>query len=269
MLLLCVVFKRCTRFSLGLERSASASEAVDVIAQLNEKYGADYEGADSPKRSLLICDPKEIWVLDIAGKFWAAEKISSGFRKIPSGLGVTTKIDKSYEGLSAKAQDLSLWDGSGEFNFRDAFSGPVEDTQWPGSEPSAPYTLENMFSVLREHSSARVKSSQVSVLSTDKLCCHWFTATNNPKESVFKPFVFTENVRISPLTIYAADKDQDETLLVKYHSGRDWAKAGDLLKSLEETCVQEVKEALASGPNPTELEELMKDCVEAEVKFYR
>lgn len=125
--------------------------------------------------------------------------------------------------------------------------------------------------MLREHcpSSGEAKSSQVSVLSKDKLSCHWFTATNNTKESVFKPFVFTENVRISPLTIFAEDKDPEVTLLVKYHSGRDWAKAGELLKSLEQTCVAEVKEALASGPDPTELEDLMKDCVEAEVKFYR
>lgn len=62
--------------SLGLERSGSAAEAVDVLAQLNEKYGADYDGPESPKISLLICDPSEAWILDFAGKHWAAEKIS-------------------------------------------------------------------------------------------------------------------------------------------------------------------------------------------------
>lgn len=131
--------------------------------------------------------------------------------------------------------------------------------------------MEDMFSLLREASSdpTAVQSSQVSVLSGDKLSCHWFTATNNVQESVFKPFVFTSNVRISPLTVYDEQKESEATLLVKYHAGRDWAKAGDLLKSLEQTCVAEVKEALASGPDPTELEDLMKDCVEAEVKFYR
>lgn len=38
---------------------------------------------------------------------------------------------------------------------------------------------------------------QVSLLSSNKPCCHWFTATPNPLLSVFKPFVFTPNVRIS------------------------------------------------------------------------
>lgn len=194
-----------------------------------------------------------------------------GFRKIPSNLGVATKIDKSSEDLSAKAQDLTLWDGSGEFNFRESFSTSNDDFEWPTGDLKSgePFTLEDMFQMLREHGASSVQSSHVSVLSGDKLSCHWFTATSNTKESVFKPFVFTENVRISPLTVFAEDKDPEATLLVKYHAGRDWAKAGDLLKSLEQTCVAEVKEALGSGPDPTELEDLMKDCVEAEVKFYR
>lgn len=64
---------------LGLERASSAAEAVDVIAQLNANHGVDYEGPDSPKMSLLICDAGEAWILDVAGKFWAAEKISSKF----------------------------------------------------------------------------------------------------------------------------------------------------------------------------------------------
>lgn len=228
--------------------------------------------ADSPKMSLLICDASEAWILDIVGKMWAAEKLSSGLRKVPCGLGVATQIDKSSDGVANKAQDLNLWDGQGEFNFRSAFSdgGACDDLSWPGASEGV-FALENMFSLLRDTNccSANVTSSQVSVLSGDKLCCHWFTATNNPKESVFKPFVFTENVRISPLTVFDAEKDADQTLLAKYHSAREWAKAGDLLQSLEHTCVAEVKEVLASEPDPTELEELMKDCVEAEVKFYR
>ena len=256
---------------LGLERSGTASEAVDIIAQLNDQYGSEYDGPDSTKMSLLICDPSEAWILDIAGKFWAAEQISTGFRKVPTSFGVATKIDKSSENVATKAQDLGLWDGSGEFNFREAFGGAQGDSQWPSAELAAgsSFSLEDMFQILRDNCPDEVKSSTVSVLSGDKLSCHWFTATNNTTESVFKPFVFTEGVRISPLTIFCEEKDPEVTLLVKYHSGRDWTKAGDLLKSLEQTCVAEVKEVLASGADPTELEELMKDCVEAEVKFYR
>lgn len=243
------------------------------MTQLNDKHGLDYDGQDSPKMSLLICDATETWILDIAGKFWAAELITEEYRKVSACFGVTTKIDKSSEKLRERSQELGVWNGSGEFNFRESFhpSTTLEDSQWPKGELSSEFSLEDMFRVLRENGpdGIGIKSSQVSVLSADKLSCHWFTATNNPKESVFKPFVFTDNVRISPLTIYDETKDSDMTLLVKYHGARNWEKAGDLLKSLEQTCVAEVKEALASDPDPAELEDLMKDCVEAEVKFYR
>lgn len=189
-----------------------------------------------------------------------------------ASFGVATKIDKSSENLRERSQELGVWDGSSELNFRESYhsSTSSEDSQWQLTNAGA-FTLEDMFSVLRENcpDGSGIKASQVSVLSADKLSCHWFTATNNPKESVFKPFVFTDNVRISPLTIYDETKDSEVTLLVKYHGARNWEKAGDLLKSLEQTCVAEVKEALASDPDPAELEDLMKDCVEAEVKFYR
>jgi secernin len=96
---------------------------------------------------------------------------------------------------------------------------------------------------------------------------HWFTATPETQESVFKPFVFTPNARISSLTKAGDDK----TSLNKLHENRNWAAIGDLLQSLEKSCVDEVKTYLLdhSGVPTQELDELMKDCVEAEVKFYR
>lgn len=98
---------------------------------------------------------------------------------------------------------------------------------------------------------------------------HWFTNTPNPEQSVFKPFVFTPNVRISPLT--RAEEGGQKTTLAKLHENRDWATVGDLLQSLEKSCVEEVKTYLLdhSGVATQELDDLMKDCVEAEVKFYR
>lgn len=43
---------------------------------------------------------------------------------------------------------------------------------------------------------------------------------------------------------------------------------GELLKSLEKSCVDEIDGYVDDCPTP-ELDELLKDCVEAEVKFYR
>jgi secernin len=131
--------------------------------------------------------------------------------------------------------------------------------------------LSKLFECLRQTDDGEgVKTSQVSILPSSGLCNHWFTATPQPAESVFKPFVFTPNARISPLT--KAANVGEQTVLTKLHAARNWAGVGDLLKSLESSCVDEVKTYLLdhSDAAPTqELDELMKDCVEAEVKFYR
>ncbi|GAB0098682.1 secernin-2 [Sergentomyia squamirostris] len=257
---------------LGLERGTSAGEAVDAIGVLVEKYGRE-GGSEAAKCSFIICDPREAWFFSVAGNLWAAEQITEGFRASPRGLNVTTKIDKCSSNLREKAQSLGVWDGSGEFNFAAAFSS-VTESSFPINTPAAEgdFTLTRMFQLLRaeELHQDTVVSSHVSTLSPTGVSCHWFTATPNTRESVFKPFVFTSSARISPLTILDADKS-DHTLLFKYHNARNWAAVGNLLTSLEETCVAEVKDVLATITDAEnhELDDLMKDCVEAEVKFYR
>lgn len=133
-----------------------------------------------------------------------------------------------------------------------------------------------MFAFLRSTATSSASASHVTEISADgggstPVTCHWFTATPNPVESVFKPFVFTRNVRISPLTVLADDdSDGSVTRLHMLHQQRNWEKVGPLLESLELSCVQEVHNFLSAAEAASqELDELLKDCVEAEVKFYR
>lgn len=140
--------------------------------------------------------------------------------------------------------------------------------QKPSSEAS--FTVTSMFKLLRSTDTAKSpQSSHVAVLSPKGLSCNWFTATPNPQESVFKPFIFTSGARISPLT--QVPEGGDLPLLHKLHSQRKWEIVGSLLQSLEVTCVEEMDRYLNehSGVENQELFDLMKDCVEAEVKFYR
>lgn len=176
--------------------------------------------------------------------------------------------------MQQTAQDLSVWDGSGEFNFQQAFVTCIEPiaTTWPGTAPSADtkFSVIDMFKTLRTvESDKSPQTSHVSQLSTIGVSCHWFTATPNPNESVFKPFVFTPNARISTLTVVQADGT--DTLLHKLYKQRKWEACGTLLRSLEDACVDEMTRTLSEMGmvGNGEFDELLKDCVEAEVKFYR
>lgn len=170
----------------ALQRSSSASEALDVITSLNENYGNE-----SSKFSFVICDPTEAWILNLCGKLWAAEKISSECRKLPStGLAIRTQIDKSIDDLGDKLKEKGLWDGSGDLDFAKSFSSEPSNAEWNQDEPPSDggFSLTDMFEVLISTDTAG--SSQVSILKATGISCHWFTATPNPKESVFKPFAF-------------------------------------------------------------------------------
>jgi secernin len=64
---------------LALERSKTASEAVQVIIDLHKKYGQ--YGQTSPthsgayNNSFAIADPNEVWILELPGRFHIAQKL--------------------------------------------------------------------------------------------------------------------------------------------------------------------------------------------------
>uniref|UniRef100_A0A2M3ZJD3 Putative dipeptidase amino acid transport and metabolism n=1 Tax=Anopheles braziliensis TaxID=58242 RepID=A0A2M3ZJD3_9DIPT len=261
---------------LGLERGDSATGTIDALGQLVEKHGT--EDRNALRAAFVICDPAAVWLLNVAGQFWAARQVQdTSIALAATGFTIGTAFDRSSEGLADKAKEVGAWDGSGEFSFSVAFGGCNElaTRSWPAHEPGAEgvFGLKQMFECLRAaapSAPAVTGSSQVSVLTgAGELPCHWFTATPQVEESVFKPFIFTAGAKISPLT--RVPEGEAQTLLHRLHSNRKWEAVGSLLSSLEATCVDEVNRFLSehSGEPSQELDELMKDCVEAEVKFYR
>lgn len=64
---------------LGLERAATATEAVAVITDLLEAHGqggSGHHGAHRPYwSSFLVADPTTAWVVETSGRTWAAEQI--------------------------------------------------------------------------------------------------------------------------------------------------------------------------------------------------
>jgi secernin len=72
-----------------LERSKTAYGAMHVIIELLEKYGqcgdCEYQGEwgkANYHNSFLIADPSEAWVLETAGRYWVAKKLTHGVYSI-------------------------------------------------------------------------------------------------------------------------------------------------------------------------------------------
>lgn len=143
---------------LGLERSKTALEGLNIITGLLEKYGQGGLCSDSIKdftyhNSFLIVDKNEAWVLETAGQFWAAERITSGFRNISNCLSIGCKIDLESEGLQEKAKSLGVWkESDGKFNFATVFgndpvSGTGQERLSNGRELLRKYSENNNFDV--------------------------------------------------------------------------------------------------------------------------
>lgn len=68
---------------LGLERGATAREALKVMTDLLEIYGqggnGSFDGEFYYDNSFVIADPQETWYLETAGKYWGASKIKGAF----------------------------------------------------------------------------------------------------------------------------------------------------------------------------------------------
>ncbi|XP_011355575.1 secernin-3 isoform X1 [Pteropus medius] len=204
---------------LGLERADTAEKALDVIVDLLDKYGQGGNCSEggmifSYHNSFLIADRKEAWILETAGKYWAAEKVQGGVRNISNQLSITTKIDREHPEMRNYAKQKGWWDGKKEFDFAATYS--YIDTAKMMISPSrycegyklldkhkGNITFETMMEILRDKPSGinmegefLTTASMVSILPQDSNlpCIHFFTGTPDPERSVFKPFIFVPNI---------------------------------------------------------------------------
>ncbi|KAA0716106.1 Secernin-3 [Triplophysa tibetana] len=205
---------------LALERADTAEKAVDVITELLEKYGQggncmEDESGFTYHNSFLISDRTEAWVLETAGKYWAAETVKEGYRNISNQYSITTKIDKEHPRLKDYAREKGWWDGKAQFSFTDAYSiqatprieaacGRYCEGRKLLEKSKGRITAETMMDILRDKESGinmegmfMTTGSMVSVVPTDSDLpgVHFFTATPDPDRSVFKPFAFVPDIK--------------------------------------------------------------------------
>jgi len=108
---------------LGLERGATAREALDVMVWHLERHGqggpAGYrDKAFRYDNSYLIADATEGWVLETAGRLWVAKRVQSW--AISNCYSLETDFDLCSAGLQDTVKQLGLWSGRGDFNFAKA-----------------------------------------------------------------------------------------------------------------------------------------------------
>nr|XP_016812719.3 secernin-1 isoform X1 [Pan troglodytes] len=300
---------------LGLERGETAKEALDVIVSLLEEHGQGgnyYEDANSChsfQSAYLIVDRDEAWVLETIGKYWAAEKVTEGVRCICNRLSLTTKMDAEHPELRSYAQSQGWWTGEGEFNFSEVFS-PVEDHLDCGAGKDSlekreeSITVQTMMNTLRDKASGvcidsesfLTTASGVSVLPQNRssLCIHYFTGTPDPSRSIFKPFIFVDDVKLVPKTQSPCFGDDDPAKKEprfqekpdrrhELYKAHEWARAiiesdqeqGRKLRStmleLEKQGLEAMEEILTSSEplDPAEVGDLFYDCVDTEIKFFK
>ncbi len=87
---------------LALERCRDAREALDFIISLIEDPGQggnySYEKKFKYHNSFLIVDPNQAWILETAGKYWAAKKLE-GFYTVSNALTIDDDWDLASDNL--------------------------------------------------------------------------------------------------------------------------------------------------------------------------
>ena len=84
---------------IGLERGKTALEAVQAMTAVLEQFGqggnCELTGNSHFDGSYLIADKMEAWVLETAGRQWAAQRLTDSIGSISNVLGIHTDYDMS------------------------------------------------------------------------------------------------------------------------------------------------------------------------------
>ncbi|MBW4523218.1 MAG: C69 family dipeptidase [Scytolyngbya sp. HA4215-MV1] len=209
---------------LGLERGETAFAALQVIVDLLEQYGQGGNCAEhfsfTYHNSFLIADRKEAWVLETAGKYWVAERVTQGTRSISNNLSIRSAGDLRHPDVIRNAVAQGRCQGESDFDFAKLFSdGGVEDPLSPYSREGrvrslcqtnqGKFTVETAKSILRDHQGDicmhgqfETRGSQVSRL-TIQQNEHWLIDHPFPCQQEYRrvalPCIYEDSVNLHPI----------------------------------------------------------------------
>lgn len=114
---------------LALERCTNADEALDLVTWMLARHG---QGGDAGHRdraftyhnAFLIADPRGAWLLETAGRFWAAQRVR-GAHSTSNVLTIGADYTRVGPGTIEGARSLGLLRRGDTFDFRRCFGRPV------------------------------------------------------------------------------------------------------------------------------------------------
>lgn len=147
---------------LGLERGKTAYEAMHVITDLLETYGPGASSRARYHNNYLIADPKEAWVLETAGRYWVAERVTDGVRAVGNLYSIQTQWSECHPELVDHAVEKGWCISRDDFNFAkdycDYEKNPITGSliRWRRAsallkEHEGEITIEVMMEILRDH----------------------------------------------------------------------------------------------------------------------
>lgn len=185
---------------LALERSQTAYQALRVIVQLLERYGqggnCGFEHPTYYHNSFLIADPTEAWVLETAGKYWAAERVKD-IRSISNGLTIGDHWDEASPDLVEHAIEKGWCTSRADFHFARCYSDFLY-TRFDGCVPRQCRSMEllrehagkievrTMMKILRDHGARAEKDALWNPSKgwiMDTLCVHAGFGPTRPSQS--------------------------------------------------------------------------------------
>jgi len=213
---------------LALERASSANAALDVIIDLLEEYGqggnCGFTHEMHYHNGFLIADVGEAWVLETAGKHWAAEKVRD-VRSISNVISIGDSWDRASSDLVSHAVGRGWCKDPDEFDFSRCYSDFIYTTFSAGRHRLSrtddllqrhlgQIDVAFAMRLLRDHGSGadkdwqpgkgltgaevcmhasfgpiRISQTTGSIIShlTPEGATHWLTGTAAPCISTFKP----------------------------------------------------------------------------------
>ena len=213
---------------LALERAATAQAAVHIITDLIQTFGqggnCSYRHKLFYHNSFLLADPESVWVLETAGRHWAAKRVD-GIYAISNKITLETSWDIASDDLVHFAVQKGWCRSAEDFSFARCYSDFLY-TKFSSSEHrrvramtrlnvlQGQLRVADFFAILRDHGNAspdsfcpdrgliqsqicnhagwgpvRISQTTGSLVSrlVPDFSTHFITGTAAPCTSLFKP----------------------------------------------------------------------------------